>query len=131
MTPCISNVLTYNYEHFSSLYAEGEYFNLSINNRYIPFAENKEIVFNMRINNIKYKHAKIKSTSINHETGSVYDISTRLGIQGILDPEQIEILKNLTHLASKYIECDLERNELLLTTTINPLEVKLIEITLK
>lgn len=124
-------ILMYNYEHFSSLYAEGEYFNLSINNRYIPFAENKDIVFNMRISNLKYKHAKIKSTSINHETGSVYDISTHLGIQGIPDTEQSEMLKNLTRPASKYLECDLERNELLLTTTINPLEVKLIEITLK
>ncbi len=123
-------ILAYNYEHYSDLYATGDYFNLSQNNRYIPFAENKDIVFNFNISNIKYKHYKEKTTSVNHETGSIYDLAHRLNVSGIPDKETTEMLRALTTPASKFDTGQISNNTLLVSTTITPLEIKLIEIEL-
>ncbi len=124
-------ILLYNYEQYSSLYAKGDYFNLSQNNRYIPFAENKDIIFNINISNINYKKYNGKITSVNHETGSIYDLSVRLNVKGIPDDSTTEMLKALTHPASKFIDGVLDKNTLTLQTTVNPLEIKLIELSLE
>lgn len=48
-------ILLYNYEHFSNLYASGDYFELSYHNRYIPFAANKNIIFSINLKNVPGK----------------------------------------------------------------------------
>ncbi len=123
-------ILAYNYEHFSNLYATGDYFNLSQNNRYIPFAENKNIVFNFKISNVKNKSYKIKTSAVNHETGSIYDLSHRLNITGIPDTETTNMLKNLSTPVIKFNSGIIEHSELNIQATITPLEIKLMEIEL-
>ena len=124
-------ILLYNYEQYSSLYATGDYFNLSQKNRYIPFAENKDIVYNIKLTDVKAKSYAIKTTSINHETGSIYDLSRRLNVCDIPDTETTDMLKSLSYPASKFDSGTIVNNELSISAFLNPLEIKLIEITLK
>ena len=124
-------ILLYNYEHFSNLYASGDYFELSYHNRYIPFAENKNIVFNISINNVSNSSYELKVTTLSKTSGSIYDISEECGIQGIPDEETtLELIKLSTPKFKKTMG-NIENNTLHITSVVESLEAKLIEIKLK
>ena len=80
---------------------------------------------------MKAKSYVIKTTSINHETGSIYDLSRRLNVCDIPDTDTTTMLKSLSHPASKFDSGTIVNNELSISAFLNPLEIKLIEITLK
>lgn len=124
-------ILLYNYEHFSNLYAQGDYFELSYHNRYIPFAGNKDIHFNIKINNLNYKNYSIEQTYVNKQSGSIYDISEEIGIEGIPSSSVTEKLKNLSTPHISIGKGNIKNNSLELNVNVNPLEIRLIEINLK
>lgn len=124
-------ILLYNYEHFSNLYAQGDYFELSYHNRYIPFAGNKDIHFNIKINNLNYKNYTIEQTYVNKQSGSIYDISEEIGIEGIPSSSVTDKLKKLSTPHISIGKGNIKNNSLELNVNVNPLEIRLIEINLK
>ena len=123
-------ILLYNYEHFSDLYASGDYFELSYHNRYIPFASNKNIVFNIKLKNVPGKSYHLRQSYVNRTSGSIYDAAENAGFYGLPDPETKDWLKYLStpQLQLKY--GNITDKELSIEATISPLEIRLIEIKL-
>lgn len=123
-------ILLYNYEHFSDLYASGDYFELSYHNRYIPFASNKNIVFNIKLKNVPGKSYHLRQSYVNRTSGSIYDAAENAGFYGLPDPETKDWLKYLStpQLQLKY--GNITEKELSIEATVSPLEIRLIEIKL-
>lgn len=123
-------ILLYNYEHFSDLYASGDYFELSYHNRYIPFASNKNIVFNIKLKNVPGKSYHLRQSYVNRTSGSIYDAAENAGFYGLPDPETKDWLKYLStpQLQLKY--GNITDKELSIEATVSPLEIRLIEIKL-
>lgn len=123
-------ILLYNYEHFSDLYASGDYFELSYHNRYIPFAANKNIVFNIKLKNVPGKSYHLRQSYVNRTSGSIYDAAENAGFYGLPDPETKDWLKYLStpQLQLKY--GNITDKELSIEATVSPLEIRLIEIKL-
>ena len=124
-------ILLYNYEHFSNLYASGDYFELSYHNRYVPFAENKNLVFNISINNINNKSYELKETLLGKSSGSVYDCAEECGIIGIPDEEITSELKALSTPKFKIEKGEIFNDTIEISSVVEALEVKLIEIKIK
>ena len=123
-------ILLYNYEHFSNLYASGDYFELSYHNRYIPFAANKNIIFNINLKNVPGKSYHLKQTYINRSSGSIYDVAENAGFFGLPDPETKDFLKNLSTPQIQFKTGTINNKELSFDATVSPLEIRLIEIKL-
>lgn len=123
-------IILYNYEHFSNLYASGDYFELSYNNRYIPFAENKNIVYNISIDNINYCNYEIKETYINKTSGSIYDCALECGVKDIPSTETVEQLKQLSTPKFKISNGKINDSKLQISNVVEALEIKLLEIKL-
>lgn len=123
-------ILLYNYEHFSNLYASGDYFELSYHNRYIPFAANKNIIFNINLKNVPGKSYHLKQTYINRSSGSIYDVAENAGFFGLPDPETKDFLKNLSTPQIQFKTGTISNKELSFDATVSPLEIRLIEIKL-
>lgn len=121
-------ILLYNYEHFSNLYASGDYFELSYHNRYIPFAENKNIVFNISINNVPNGNYEITETSINKTSGSIFDCAEECGVTGVPNDDIVEQLKALSTPKFKINKGIIENNKLEISNVVSSLEIKLLEI---
>lgn len=123
-------ILLYNYEHFSDLYASGDYFELSYHNRYIPFASNKNIVFNIKLKNVPGKSYHLRQSYVNRTSGSIYDAAENAGFYGLPDPETKDWLKYLStpQLQLKY--GNITDKELSIEATVSTLEIRLIEIKL-
>ena len=124
-------ILLYNYEHFSNLYASGDYFELSQHNRYVPFAENKNLVFNILVDNINYNSYEMKETSLGKNSGSIYDCCEECGITSIPDNDLTNQLKALSTPKFKVSNGAIENNKLNISSVVEALEIKLIEIKLK
>ncbi len=124
-------ILLYNYEHFSNLYACSEYFELSYHNRYIPFAGNKNIVFNICINNIQGKTYEFEQTYVNRYSGSIFDTAEEIGVRS--NPST-SITKALDAQSSPKISIshgNVINNQIQIQTTVESLEIRLITIKIK
>ena len=121
-------IILYNYEHYSDLYADGEYFTLKEHSRYEPFLMDHINHHNFSFTNIPYDYAHIKVSRITRESGSSYDIYDNMSH---LELENLNDIKTLCNLSTpKY---DLFKKEIMdgrldVEISTNSLEVKLIEI---
>ena len=124
-------ILLYNYEHFSNLYACSEYFELSYHNRYIPFAGNKNIVFNICLNNIQGKTYELEQTYVNRYSGSIFDTAEEIGVRS--NPS-LAVTKALANQSSPKILLShgaIINNQIQIQTTVEALEIRLLSIKIK
>ncbi len=63
-----------NYIHYSDIYAAGELFDASSNNRYAPFRSNRELTYEIEISDVINGTYLIEEYIVNRQYGSCYDI---------------------------------------------------------
>ena len=123
-------IIVYNYEHYSDLYADGEYFSLKEHSRYDPFLMNKVNKYLFHFENLPYQYAIVKVSRISKESGSSYDIYDKMSHLELNDKEQTEDVKNLSTPKFENFKVDIVDGKFDLSIKANSLEVKLIEIKL-
>lgn len=123
-------ILVNNYSHYSDLYAENEYYQISEQERYHCFPKSTNIKFSFEINNLPYKDCKLKTTTISKNSGSSFDKWLEIGAPKIMTNEELEKLKILSEPSIYISNKTINESKLNVECTIAPLETKLIEITL-
>lgn len=122
-------ILLYNYQHYSDLYAEGK-ITLEANNRYIPFDLSKKHRYKIVLNNITSDKVFIKTYTVSQQHGSSYDAFLRMGGVELKYDDEFD---HLQRHSSYYIEVE-EQKTVNNTITINKivpvLGIYLIEIKL-
>jgi xylan 1,4-beta-xylosidase len=124
------SAILYNYEHFSKLFATGILFDISTDNRYAPFAEKNTALFQFNITNIPYKGALITEHIINQENGSSYDAWVKMGARSPLRVSDFDTLKKFSFPGLHVHYEKIIDSKLPLNLTLEPLEVRLVEIEL-
>ncbi len=122
--------ILYNYEHFSKLFATGILFDVSKDNRYAAFSEKKQALFNFKFSGLPYGNCLIKESIINQEQGSSYDAWVKMGSRNTLNSEDFETLKRMSEPGLHVHFKRITGKELCLKFTLQPLEVRLFEISL-
>ena len=87
-------ILMYNYQHFSTLYANGEKFDMTRTDRYTVFANKEPKILHVRIENLPQGAWRIRETYINRDAGSVFDAWVRSGSPDILTEDEELYLRN-------------------------------------
>ena len=123
-------ILVNNYNHYSDLFAEHEYFEINNLNRYVCFPKSTNVNFHFNIENILAHSVQIKTSVINSESGSSYDKWISMGANKLLNNEEANILQNLSVISYHYDKAYTKNNVLNLDISVAPLEIKLIEITM-
>lgn len=121
-------ILLNNYNHYSDLFADKEYFQISNLNRYTCFPKSTNITYKLKINNLNCNSAKIKISTISKKSGSSYDKWLDMGGNKLLNKDEIEVLKHLSEIDYSSREEFITSDELELNVTVGPLETKLVEI---
>lgn len=121
-------VIAYNYEHFSHLYAQGETFDMQFTERYTPFSRLAGMELSLEICDIRAERCTIREYAVNQSYGSAFDEWIRMGAQP-LSPDDIAYLRSksvpLVHVRREVPE----NGRIALHAALDPLEVRLIEIT--
>ncbi len=121
-------IMLYNYKHFSNLYANGERFDMTDDDRYSVFGDKVPVDLHIKINDLKNNEYLIKETFINRAHGSLYDVWTQ---SGCIEPNSAEDLNNLKNLSYPGIykrKIKSDNNTLNIDITLDLLEVRLIEL---
>lgn len=121
-------ILLNNYAHYSSLYAENDYYKISLTERYGCFSSSSIIKYYFHIANLNYPNVRVKVSSISKKESSSFDKWVELGAIENLSQEDIEQLKNLSSISSYSKMETCKDHYLLIEEDISPLEVKLIEL---
>lgn len=123
-------ILLNNYVHYSELFAENEYFELTDKDRYKCFSKYTDINFIFEIKNLSFTHARIKTTYLNKKSGSSYDIYKEISPDEPLTNDELNTMKGLCDPRFKIETQKITKGILKINSTINPLETKILEITL-
>jgi xylan 1,4-beta-xylosidase len=122
-------IILYNYEHFSHLFASGELFGISFKKRYAPFSKLDKLTVSLALTDLPAKECKVREYILNMKHGSAFDTWIEMGATA-LSAEDVEYLKQVS-MPKLYVHDEKISNEALdLTVELEPLEVRLIEITL-
>jgi Beta-xylosidase len=121
-------IILYNYEHYSKLYASGEIFDLTFTNRYTPFSKQSSLKVVLPLKKLSENKYQITETIINKKYGSSFDKWLELGGLPLENIQDIEYLKSasLPRIQKKIVSP--ENSILTITAELEPLEVRLIEI---
>lgn len=121
-------VILYNYEHYSKLYASGEIFDLTFTNRYTPFSKHSSLKVVLPLRKLSEDKYQLTETIINKKYGSSFDKWLELGGLPLENMQDIEYLKSasLPRIQKKIVSP--ENSILTITAELEPLEVRLIEI---
>lgn len=90
-------IMLYNYEHFSHLYANGERFDMTETDRYTVFAERTPIKIHIQISNLKDKCYRLTEIYVNQENGSVFDAWINAGAIEPASADDVSYLATSTH----------------------------------
>lgn len=123
-------MILYNYEHFSKLFATGQLFDLTTDNRYTPFTTMSPVNFEIQINNIPSTGCLVKSLTVNREHGSSYDAWTKMGSKTKLNSRELDSLIELSKPKVNLVYETITHNSLTIKAELSPLEVRLIEVQL-
>lgn len=118
-------LILYNYKHFSSLYAQGEKFDMTHTNRYTTFAPEETSEMNITIANPAYTLYQVSEYSLGRHSGSSYDKWVELGAIEPEDDDDITLLKNLSTPAVSKYQLSTDDGQLKISSVLEQLEVKL------
>lgn len=121
-------IILYNYQHYSKLYASGEIFDMTFENRYTPFPKSHTLKVILPLTNLLHSSYQLTETIVNKNYGSSFDKWLELGGMPLESKNDIEYLKSVSlPLIQKKI-LDIENDSLTITAELQPHEVRLIEI---
>lgn len=122
-------LICYNYKHFSSLYAQGELFDMTPSNRYATFMPEEAKEFSVTIHDISFPEYHITEYSISRHSGSSYDKWMEMGGIEPENEEELDTLRSLSKPAFQKYSLQSENGCLHLTSVLEQLEVKLFLLT--
>lgn len=122
-------ILLYNYEHFTHLYANGERFDMTETDRYTVFANSDPVEVSLTITHMRPGLYKISETFVNREHGSAYDTWISMGAVEPSNAEEYEWIKKASapgfHQSFMQIDSD---GILKVNASLQLLEIRLIQI---
>lgn len=121
-------VILYNYQHFSNLYASGELFDMTFTNRYTPFVNPKVKKLLLTLSNLEFDNYVLKETIVNRTYGSCFDKWIEMGGYSLETSEEVEILNNLSSPMIKKQLVQAKEGIYNLSVELEPHEVRLIEL---
>ncbi len=121
-------IILYNYQHFSDLYASGELFDMTFTNRYTPFPNMKRRKYVIPLADVENSEYILTETIINREHGSAFDKWAELGALPLETQDDINYLKSVSVPLVKKRRLSVENNRLTVSCELEPFEVRLIEI---
>ncbi|MBU3130407.1 GH39 family glycosyl hydrolase [Clostridium tagluense] len=121
-------IILYNYQHYSKLYAAGELFDMTFRNRYTPFPKFHTLKVILPLTNLCGPSYQLTETIVNKEYGSSFDKWLELGGMPLENKNDVAYLKSvsLPRIQKKILST--ENNTLTITAELEPHEVRLIEI---
>ena len=121
-------IILYNYQHYSKLYASGEIFDMTFHDRYTPFPKENKLKVILPLTNLSEDSYQLTETIVNKSYGSSFDKWLELGGLPLENKSDIEYLKSssLPRIQKKILSP--ENNILTITSELEPHEVRLIEI---
>ncbi len=124
-------IMLYNYQHFNYLYANGERFDMTENDRYTVFADSEPVSIGLKLSDIQPGTYKISETYVNRTHGSAYDQWVAMGAVDLTTCEEFELLKMASRPGFHQSLTDVGTDKILeLNATLELLEIRLINITL-
>ena len=123
--------MLYNYKHFNYLYANGERFDMTENDRYTVFADAEPVAIGLTLSDMQPGTYKISETYVNRTHGSAYDQWTAMGALEPTTSEELELLKMASRPGFYQSLVNVGSDKILeLNATLELLEIRLINITL-
>ena len=118
-----------NYIHYSDIYAAGELFDASTNNRYAPFRSNRQIEVSIQIDHAVTGDYIFEEYVVNRLYGSCYDIWNERysGIEPSTT-EALEALKDASHPKYSIKKARVEDGLLTYKAMLEPHEIRLVKI---
>lgn len=121
-------IMLYNYQHYSDLYASGELFDMTFTSRYTPFINPHRLKISMNLTSLENGDYLISEYFINQHHGSVFDKWIEIGAQPLTNPEEQQLLAyNSAPMLTKSL-CPIVSNHLKFTAALEPHEIRFIEI---
>lgn len=121
-------IILYNYQHYSKLYAAGEVFDMTFENRYTPFPKSHAVKVILPLTNLFEDSYQLTETIVNRDYGSSFDKWLELGGIPLESKEDIEYLKSVSLPRIQKKILNIENNSLTITAELQPHEVRLIEL---
>jgi xylan 1,4-beta-xylosidase len=120
-------IMLYNYEHFSHLFASGETFDMSFTKRYAPFLKLARLNVSLTLTDLPAKECEIRERILSWKNGSAFDAWVEMGARP-LTPEDVEYLKQVSVPKMRARHEMVSDNELEILAELEPLEVRLVEV---
>jgi xylan 1,4-beta-xylosidase len=120
-------ILLYHYCHYDRLYCMNQHANINLSDRYNVFLDKDDIRMNLQVLGLEKGIYKVKQHKISRENGSSFDQWVEMGAPIRMDEQEVEYLKN-SSVPKKYVREVRVDGELILEETLQPHEVRLIEI---
>ena len=123
-------LILYNYEHFSKLFAKGMHFDADKNNRYAPFTNSQKAQFHLEVSHLPSSTCLIKELYINQNKGSSYDTWLSMNQPELFEPDELTFLIDQSTPGCLIHRENIVNGTLIYNTTLEPLEVKYVQIKL-
>jgi xylan 1,4-beta-xylosidase len=120
-------IILYNYEHFSHLFASGETFDMSFTKRYAPFLKLAKLNVTLTLADLPAKECNVRERILSWKHGSAFDAWVEMGALP-LTPDDVEYLKQISVPKMRTRHETIEDSSLEITAELEPLEVRLIEV---
>ncbi len=123
-------IILYNYEHFNHLFASGEKFDIDYIKQYMPFSQLGRMEISLVLTDISSQECTIREHIINQDSGSAFDEWMSMGAPKALTADDIQYLKHVSVPKYQVYTRTVSDGVLPINASLEPLEVRLIEIEL-
>ena len=122
-------IMLYNYQHYSELYANGETFDMTFTDRYTPFPNGAKKRFSVLLEGLDSGEYRITESILNRDHGSSFDKWVQSGAMPVETSEDIEYLRCISLPAVRKRTVTVKNGKLELSFTLDTHEVRLVEFT--
>ena len=121
-------MMFYNYSHYDKLVSSGETFDMTLTNRYTSFSGLQRRTASVTLKHLPFDRCRIREVFVNREYGSSYDAWLRMGGLELTRQSDLEYLYQVSQPGRFLREENVTAGELTYSQTLEPLEVRLVEI---
>jgi beta-xylosidase/AraC-like DNA-binding protein len=121
-------IILYNYQHFSTLYAAGELFDMTFTSRYTPFPNPTVKKFVIPLSDLTDEEYILTDTILNKDHGSSFDKWVELGALNLETQDESNYLKSISIPRITKQRLNVEKDYLTISRELQPHEVRFIEI---
>lgn len=123
-------IMLYNYIHYTNIFASGELFDMTATNRYTCFNNLSSLSFSLNLTEVMAKSCIVRELFVNRTSGSSFDTWVKMGATPVFSNEDFATLKCHSSPGLYIHEEAIHNHTLNLSFKLEPLEVRLIEISI-